>query len=144
MRWVCRFIQQQCRQWYKHAHAHANLTTIFSGISWPGRRADTGRDDGIDHRPGEWRSKSVWIFCQNGATTNRIFRRKDFSDTSVKILAFGAQNITKEPHTHSPAQLPSPSFSDRVHCVTNAAAYCLASILPLGFSNHFPPHLRCV
>ena len=69
---------------------------------------------------------------------------KDFSDTSVKILAFGAQNITKEPHWHSPAQLPSSSFNDSVHCVTNAAAYCLASILFLGCSNHYPHHLRRV
>jgi len=73
-----------------------------------------------------------------------FFGIKDFSDTSVKFLAFGAQNITKEPHWNSPAQLPSSSFSDSVHCLTNAAAYCLASILPLGFSNHFPPHLRRV
>ena len=41
-------------------------------------------------------------------------------------------------------QLPSPSFSDSVHCVTNAAAYCMVSILPLGFSNHYPPHLPCL
>jgi len=27
-----------------------------------------------------------------------FFGVKHFSDTSVKILAFGAQNITKEPH----------------------------------------------
>jgi len=60
------------------------------------------------------------------------------------ILAFGAQNITKEPHWHSPAQLPSPSFSDRVHRVTNAAAYCLVYILPLGFSNHYTPLMRRV
>jgi len=28
------------------------------------------------------------------------------------------------------------SFSEGVHCVKNAAAYCLAVILPLGFSSH--------
>ena len=32
------------------------------------------------------------------------------------------------------------SFSDSVHCVKNDA-YCLASILPFGVSNHYPPHL---
>ena len=81
------------------------------------------------------------------SSTNRILRsvkKKDFSDTSVNFLEFGAQNIAKEPHWHNPAQLPSQSFSDSVHCVANAAAYCLASILPLGFSNHYPPHLRRV
>jgi len=30
--------------------------------------------------------------------------------------------------TQRAAQLPSPSFSDTVQCVTNAAAYCLESI----------------
>jgi len=28
------------------------------------------------------------------------------------------------------------SFSESVYCVKNAAAYCLASILPLGLSSH--------
>jgi len=36
------------------------------------------------------------------------------------------------------------SFSDSVHCVKNAAAYCLASILLLCYSSHYPPHLRRV
>ena len=83
-----------------------------------------------------------WIcFLKPRFTTNLIFRSENFSDSSVIILAFGAQNITKEPHWHRPAQLSSPSFSDSVHRVTNAVAYCLVYVLPLGFSNHYPPHL---
>jgi len=55
--------------------------------------------------------------------------REKFHDTSVSL---------------NPAQLPSQSINDSVHCVTNGAEYCMASILPLGFSNHYPAHLRRV
>jgi len=82
---------------------------------------------------------SIWTDLRT-----RISRVYDFSDTGVNFLAFGAQNITKNPHLHNPAQLPSQSFSDSIHCVKNAAAYCLACILPLGFGSHYPPHLRRV
>jgi len=76
--------------------------------------------------------------------TYRIFWSVGFFGYLGEFLAFGAQNKTKEPHLHNPAQLPSQSLSDSVHCVKNAAAYYLARILPFCFSSNYPPHLRRV
>ena len=79
--------------------------------------------------------KSVLGFLQTG-----FFRTVGFSDTSVKILAFGT-NITKEPHWHNPAQLASQSFSDSVHCVKTCWCVLPGIYTALGFQQPLPTSL---
>ena len=73
----------------------------------------------------------------------------DFSECRIfRILRsnFGIRGA--EHHKRATLTQPSPTsfhvFRDSVHGVTNATVYCLVYILPLGFSNHYPPHLRRV
>jgi len=110
--------------------------------------ASIARERALAHLIMQW-SSSFWavetISQKRGDFCNQT--RSDFSiifgyfgQIWYSVL-FGAQNIKNEPHRHNPAQLPSQSFSDSV---TNDAAYGLACILPLGFRNHYPPHLRHV
>jgi len=104
----------------------------------------------IRHSPLKRSPRIVFLFselrCFRNAESTVLV--KDFSESRIfRILRskfwHSGRRTSQKSHTDT-AQLPSSSFSDSVHYVTNAAAYCLASILPLGFSNHYPPHLRRV
>ena len=87
--------------------------------------------------------QEIWRACKGDKrttnSTNQILRFFGFFGQNFAVR--GAEHHKRATLTHNPAQLPSQSFSDSVHCVTNVTVYCLTSTL--SWVSTTITHLTC-